>query len=313
MNHSILVTGATGNVGSEVLRHLAAVDVDSYAAITARRVETDDAGHRPRPTAETSALIHGAQPRVFDFTEESTWQPALTGIDAVFLVRPPHISNIARDMEPFLRYLAGTEVRHVVFLSVLGAEANRMVPHHKVERALERLGIAATMLRPSFFMQNLTTTHLTEIRDEGRIFVPAGDGRTNFVDVRDVAEAAAAILVEPEDERMETAIVGYPITGEASYTYTEVAELISSLTDTQVGYEPARLAPFMRYHHRRGRSLGHILVMFALYSVTRIGRADTTTDCLARLLGRPPRSLEAFITDHRELFLADDAARRTLP
>lgn len=201
----ILVTGATGNVGSEVCRHLASSGCPIYGAVTSS--EVDGAG---TPGSRVVARLHGALPRVFDFTDDTTWDPALEGVSRVFLMRPPHISRIRRDMYPFMAYMKERGIERVVFLSVQGVENNRIVPHYKVEQAILELGIAYTFIRPSFFMQNLTTTHLPEIRDEARIFVPAGDGSTNFIDVRDI--------------------------GEASYTYREVTFAVPPLASARKRY-----------------------------------------------------------------------------
>ena len=293
----ILVTGATGNVGSEVCRHLAGGDQPVFGAVREHDVREDGTA-----SDRAAARLFGAEPRRFEFTDPSTWAAALEGAGRVFLVRPPHISRIRRDMAPFLSYLADRGIERVVFLSVQGAESNSIVPHHKVEQALLELGIPHTFIRPSFFMQNLTTTHLPEIRDERRIYVPAGDGETNFVDVRDVAAAIAVALVDDAHRNM-----AYTITGEESFTYHEVAEHLTRLLGVTITYEPARLVRFLRYQRRQGRSLRHALVMYALYTVTRLGKAGTATDAFELITGRKPRSLDEFVRDHRDTLIGSVA------
>ncbi|MBK8129268.1 MAG: hypothetical protein IPK53_10245 [bacterium] len=92
----------------------------------------------------------------------------------MFLMRPPHISNIERDMKPAIDYAVQSGVEHIVFLSLLGAEKNKVVPHAKVEKAPvskpRQLYPAALRL----FMQNLSTTHLQDIQERNDIFIPAG-------------------------------------------------------------------------------------------------------------------------------------------
>jgi len=175
------------------------------------------------------------------------------------------------------------------------------VPHAKIESELERLEIPHATFRPSFFMQNLTSTHLHEIRGERRIFVPAGDGLTNFVDTRDVGEVIAHTLIDPPPRN-----AAYTVTGPREYSYHEVADMLRRATGEPVAYESARLIPFLRYHSARGKRLGHALVMYLLYSVTRMGRAGTATETLAALLGREPTTLEAFVLEHRGLFLQNE-------
>lgn len=284
----ILVTGATGTVGSEVCRRLEDAEVTVFAAVRSPK--------RIAGTGDSASGIHGASSRRFDFTDPSSWEEALGGVSQVFLVRPPHLSNVQRDLVPFLEFLASREIRQVLFLSVQGAGNNTIVPHHKIEVAIDSLDIPRTFLRPSFFMQNLTTTHLSEIKDEGRIFVPAGNGTTNFIDVRDIAEAAAVVLLGDGHEGK-----AYTLTGRGNYTYYEVADRLTCLLETEIVYEPAHLIPFIRYQLKCGRSIGHALVMYALYSVTRLGRAGGATEDFESLVGRPARSLDEFIVDHRRV------------
>lgn len=291
--HGILVTGGTGNVGSEVCRHLAGAGRPVFGTVIANELDGDG-----RPTQRVVDRLHGAEPRVFDFTDAQTWPGALAGVDTVFLMRPPHISRIRSQMYPFMRYMAVNGIRHVVFLSVQGAEKNRLVPHHTVEQVILELEIPYTFVRPSFFMQNLTTTHLAEIRDERRIFVPAGDGATNFIDVRDIGELIASALGDPDHLNQ-----AYTVTGPERLTYHQVSERLSRILGMEIAYEPARMLPFLHYQRSQGRRLGHALVMYALYSVTRMGKAGETTDTFYRIVGRPPTTLDAFISDFRDLFL----------
>ncbi len=288
----MLITGATGNVGSEVCRWVSAGPVPIRGAITPARLRKYGA-----QSPNVTAPLHGAEPCPFDFTDNTTWDAALAGVDRVLLIRPPHISNIRRDLYPFIAYMKEKEIGHVVFLSVQGAETNRIIPHHKTERAILELGLPYTFIRPSFFMQNLTTTHLPEIRDEHRIFVPAGGGVTNFIDVRDIGEAIATVLLG-DDHRYRS----YELTGDTSYSYYQVAERLSRILGRDITYQPASLIPFIRYQRSRGRRFGHALVMYALYTVTRLGKAGGETDTIRNLLGRPPRSLDRFIEDHKDLF-----------
>lgn len=302
----ILVTGATGNVGSEVCRHLSrVVGVAVFGAVRRLRDGLDE-------------RLHGAAQRVFDFTDPATWASALEGVDRIFLMRPPHTSNIKRDMRPFLAFARERGIEQVVFLSVQGAEDNPIVPHHKVEHVVRELELPFTFLRPSFFMQNLTTTHLPEIRDEHRIFVPAGTGKTNFIDVRDIGAAAATVLTESRGGGSANAHradfgrshigCAYTLTGEENLTYREVADRLTRILGIPIRYESARLAPFIRYQLKQERSIGHALVMYALYSVTRMGKAGGATSDFEEIVGRNPRSLDEFIQDHRAI-LAGSPAR----
>ena len=128
-----------------------------------------------------------------DFTDPGTWPVAYAGVQRMFLLRPAAARvNPKTQMLPSLDAPGRPGCEHMVFLSLQGAEHNRVVPHAKIEAWLRLSGVDWTFVRASFFMQNLTTTHLTDIRDRDEIMVPAGRGRTAFVDAQDVAAVAAA-------------------------------------------------------------------------------------------------------------------------
>ena len=95
-------------------------------------------------------------------------------------MRPPQISDIKRDMVPALEAAKAAGVKHMVFLSLIGIEQNKMVPHYQVEKWILASGLDYTFLRCSFFMQNLNTTHLAEFRDCDQILVPVGIRRPAF-------------------------------------------------------------------------------------------------------------------------------------
>jgi uncharacterized protein YbjT (DUF2867 family) len=176
----VLVTGASGNVGRQVAR---------LAVAAGWRVRA--AGRDPTRLAELPEL-DGADPVRFDFA-------ALEGVDRVFLMRPPDVSDTARVIRPVIERMRDVGVRHVTFLSLLGV--NPALPHWRVERDLLAAGLPTTFLRAGFFAQNLGDAYRADIREHDRIRLPAGRGRTSVVDVRDVAAVATLSLDRPERHR----------------------------------------------------------------------------------------------------------------
>lgn len=111
-------------------------------------------------------------------------------------MRPPAISDIKGVIRPFIAELARRGMRQTVVLTVMGV--NPAMPQYRLEQDVKAARLPATMLRPAFFMQNLETAYLDDIRDRDRIRLPAGAGGTWFVDTRDVADVAVAALAEPD-------------------------------------------------------------------------------------------------------------------
>lgn len=279
------VTGATGNVGKEVVKQL----LDKGQKVIGSKLPHEK-------TADSENLIY----RDFDFTDSSTWEACLDGVTKVFLMRPPHISKIKRDMYPFMNYMKSKGIRQVVFLSVQGVEKNRMVPHHQVELLLRKLGLPYTFVRPSFFMQNLTTTHLSEIRDEKMVFVPTGKGKTNFIDVRDIGEVMALMFFD--NKHLNKA---YTITGERSYSYQQIADYLTVGLGAEIIFINPNPLRFVAFNLKRGRKLAMTMVMLALYSVVKSGKGDITTFTSEEILGRKTIGLEEFIHDHKNLLLGE--------
>ena len=285
----VLVTGATGTVGKEVVTALQALGREPRVATT------NPAEAAPR--FEAQGLAAGNVVKL-EFGDPATYPAAFAGVEKVFLMRPPQIADIKNKMIPVLEVAQLQGVKHVVFMSLQGVEKNPVVPHRKVETYLKASGLTYTFLRPSFFMQNLSGIHATDVKTHGEIFVPAGRGRTSFVDARDIGAVAAKVLTERGYENK-----AYELTGAAALTYNEVAQIFSDVLGREVRYpNPSPLA-FYRRMRSRGLERGFVLVMVALYTACRLGLAARVTGDTRDLLGREPRNVARFVEDYREAFV----------
>jgi uncharacterized protein YbjT (DUF2867 family) len=169
------------------------------------------------------------------------------------------------------------------------------VPHHKVEGYVRASGVPYTFLRPSFYMQNLNTTHREEIAERGEICVPVGDAKTSFIDVRDVGSVAAQALTEEGHAGR-----AYELTGGEALDYYEVAAIFSEVLGEEVTYANPSLLRFVRSSVARGVPLKFALVMAGLYTSTRLGMADRVTPVVEELLGRPPITLRQYVRDYAD-------------
>ena len=141
----ILVTAATGQVGSTVIAALRCVE-----GINVRAAARDVASATRKWNGDANV-----QPVGFDFLDRASQDAALAGCDSLFLLRPPQLNSDFGDLIARARQHG---VTHIVFLSVQGAERNPFIPHHKIERRLMSGGVPYTLLRPAYFMQNFTST-----------------------------------------------------------------------------------------------------------------------------------------------------------
>jgi len=281
----ILITGATGNVGGELVKICSRENVEAVAAVSDL-------------AKSASQFPSGIEPRKFDFTRPETYASAMQGVSKVFLMRPPAISNVRRDIFPFLEYCRRERVEQIVFLSLLGAEKLSFTPHRKIELEILRLDVPYTFLRPSFFMQNLATTHRDEIKNESEIFVPAGKGKTSFVDVRDIAEAAFTSLSGAQHLNKS-----YELTGSEALSYFEVAEILSDVLKKPIAYRNPSLLSFIWRSWQKHKNLSFVLVMAIIYTTARFGQAGLITEGLPKLLNRKPISFRQFAEDYKDCWI----------
>jgi uncharacterized protein YbjT (DUF2867 family) len=271
----ILVTGASGNVGASVCLSLSRRGVAFVEAVTNQSNKTSQ--HR------------------LDFLDSRTFNEALEGISKVFLVRPPALAKPDQDMLPFLKACKAKQITQIVFLSLQGVEHNSITPHAKIESLIKQLELPYTFLRPSFFMQNLTMQHKNEIKEDDVLFIPAGRGKTNFIDARDIAEVAALVLSENGHNSQ-----AYELTGETSYNYDEVATMLSEQLGRKIRYARPGFVRYLIHCLRKGMPVSFSLVTGIIYTVARLGKADHYSPEMNKLLARKPTSLAQFIAEHSD-------------
>ena len=288
----LLITGATGNVGGAALRCLLAQRPHGTELIVASREPARDQQALGLRNAAEVTLVP------FDFNTPETVDPALRGVTGLLLMRPPAISDVARYQKPVVQAAVAAGVGHVVFLSLQGAQYNPLAPHRKVEGYLKASGIRYSLLRPSFFMQNLSTTHRDDIRRHDQLLLPAGHARTSFVDAEDVGAAAAKLLLGPP-----AASAGYELTGRDAFTYDEVAAQLSAVLGRPIRYRAAGIREFRAYERAKGTPPALINVMTGIYLAARFGLAAHVSPVLAGLLGREPGTLRAFLERERACWL----------
>jgi uncharacterized protein YbjT (DUF2867 family) len=282
MSSPILVIGALGNVGTEVVRQILARGGKVRAA------DMDVNKLRERFGEAVEAVR-------FDFTDPSTFDETFKGVKRMFYMRPPHITNIQRDMAPSMDAAKRAGVTHVVFLSLIGIENTTYVPHYKVETYLKAINMQTTFLRCSFFMQNLNTTHRREIKERNEIFVPVGKAKTAFIDARDIGAVAAVTLLEDGHADMN-----YDLTGSQRLDYWEVASIMSEILGRRITYRNPNPLHFLIETMRRGTPFMFALVMTGLYTSTRFGMAEPITDEVERLTGISPITFRQYVTDYED-------------
>lgn len=291
----LLVTGATGTIGTEVVRILA---------------ETDGPVRAMTRHPERAAWMRELDVEVVegDFLEPGTLDDSVDGVDRAFLLSP-NVREMAEMQSNFVAAAERAGVSHVVKLSAAGADPESSWDiarwHGEIEAAIEAADPEYTFIRPVSYMQNLLEDAET-IRSEGvfRRATPR-DARVNVVDTRDVAAVAARSLRDP-DHRGET----YKPTGPEPITFGHMAGVISAVTDRTVEFRELSPATAREAIITEGAPEWLADAMVGLQVAFGKGIADLSTDHVERVTGTRPRSFETFVRDHAEAFSSRERPRR---
>ena len=277
------VIGATGFVGSAVMRALRSAGENPISLVPRRPVQDASAN----PTY-----------RQLDFHDQRTFEPAMSGLKCLFLMRPPAIGDVERRVFPLIDIAVKAGIERIVFLSVAGAETRAYLPHAKIEAHLDQLvsrtGLKVGILRPGFFAQNLLSAYREDIQHDGRLYVCAAAGRVAFVDTDDVGAVGARALTQGIlDGKAAT------LTGATALTFDDVAALLSEALGRHIVYTRASIPGFFchRVFHR-GSGLIEATVITALHAGLRRGDGENTSRSIGDLLGRPATPLADVISRH---------------
>jgi uncharacterized protein YbjT (DUF2867 family) len=290
---TILVTGATGTLGSEVVKQLSSAT----------------------PAVKIKAGVHSAQnvkkvkdgDRVevvlIDYNKPETLKEALNQVDKLFLLTPdvPNAHELASNLVIEAKK-AG--IRHIVKQSVMGADLEADVGtlrlHCQAEKIIEQSGIPFTFLRPNEFMQNFINFHSPSIRNNNTFYLPLEDAKVSLVDVRDIAAVAVKSLTDDGNDKHNNKT--YLITGPEALSYHQAAEILSNATGKKISYvniseEEARAAM-----KEMGMSDWLINTISELHDYFRKGNASQVSSAVEDVTGKKPISFSQFAKDYAEAF-----------
>lgn len=256
----ILVIGATGKVGSRILRNL------------------QNLGHSVRSLSRRSSPA-------FDWEDPATWSAALAGAETAFVSFVP---DLAADGAPdviqaFTKQALASGLKRVVLLSGRGEAGAR-----KCERIIETSGLGFTIVSASWFNQNFSEGALLSSVLGGVLALPAGQRREPFIDVEDIADVAVAALLDPRHAGQT-----YEVTGPRLLSFADAAKEISATSGMPVRYVPVTSADF---HAALVPEIGEEAATLFTNICDELfdGRNESVTDGVRRALGREPRDFSEF-------------------
>ncbi|EYF03328.1 SDR family oxidoreductase [Chondromyces apiculatus] len=285
---TVLVTGATGTIGTQVVKSLKGKDVTL-------RIGLRD------PSKGDAFRADGAEVVAYDYDRPETLEAAFAGVDRVFLMTP----FVESALPLVQRAVAAAKAAHVKFilrLSAFGADPHAtralMLDHGQCDSAIKDSGIPWAIVQPQVFQDNTLTSRLPTIKSQNAFYGASKGGRLAVVSSADVGAVAAEILSNPDPHRGQV----YMLTGPEALTNTEAAEKLSQVTGRTISY--IDLAP-EAYH---GALTGAGLPPWAADAIvgldlaTARSEASAVTPTVQEILGRPAETFDAFLTRHREQF-----------
>ncbi len=283
MGAQILVTGATGMVGGEVMRQLSARGAPPIAL-----------AHSADKAPALEALC--TEVRIADLRDEAAVRAAVRGIDRLFMLTPvtPDQAEIGRTL---VQAAAEAGVQRIVKLSIIGADLEPGIAlgrwHREMERAIEDSGVAWTFLRPAGFMQNMAGLFGATVPAQGMFFLPCGDAAVCKSDARDVAAVAASVLLDDGWEGQ-----ALTITGPEALTYYQIAALMAEASDRPVTYVDVPEEAARAGLEQAGVPEPMLSAFMELWALEKTGGAAEVTDAVERVTGKAPRSFADFARDN---------------
>lgn len=283
-NTLILVIGANGTVGSEVVKQLI------------------QGGHRVRALVRdpVKAQKLGTSVEVVkgDLSKPETLAAAFVGVDKTFVLSPPIGPEFPELEGNAFNAAKKAGVKHIVKQSGSSSIETFMAGSPfaewglESEKRLRALDVAWTILRPGPFYSNVITAW--GIMPRGGLFLPAGNGKDQPIDPRDIAAVAVKVLTTPGHEGKT-----YELTGPELLSYAEVVQIIATVTGKPLKYVNVPEAVWRQEMLGAGAPPFVVESMLSYFAGVRAGRLSVTST-VPELLGRPARSYEQWAKDHRE-------------
>lgn len=301
MSSHILVTGASGRAGTEMVRQLAAAGASVRGAV-----------HYPDHDAESR--VGRVDFVEVDFDRPDTLDTAFKDIDEAVLITPEETTMVAQTRN-LVRAAERAGARHLVRISFLhaGATGGPLLDwHREAEEVVRESAIPSTILRPNSYMQNFLTMYGPSIFVRGAFFTPMGGGRISYIDARDVADAAVQVLLRACREGGDGDDRGdriYSLTGQRPLPHDEIAAILTRAVGQPIRYVDIGEEDACVALRRRGASEQLVEALCDLWLAMRHDEFATTAGDFEELTGRPARSFEDFVREHAGELRVSPSAR----
>jgi len=287
MANAIFVSGATGNIGMEVVKQLIKKGIRVRAGI-----------HSQEKAGILKEL--GAEVVLTDLNDVKSIQNALVGVEKAFSLSPL-VPNLAEQSANFVKAAKIAGVKYIVRASGMGADSPQAITlgiwHREGEKAVEASGIPYTIVRPNSFMQNYVNFAGHTIKNQNAFYLPQGDGKISLIDVRDIAAVVTILLTESGHEDK-----AYNLTGAEALSNYKIAEILSELTGRTINYIDIQVDAARQSMKDMGMPEYIIEALMELSAIVKAGYTSQVSPAVNQITGRQPISFRQFAIDYLQYF-----------
>lgn len=284
------LTGATGEIGKLTLTSL--LDAGAKLCFLVRDPKKIHHFLNQYIKKNNCDLRGKVEVRPFDFNNFN--RQVFKQIKVLLWILPNNHNTMDFNESRWLALAKKSGVKHIVKLSAVSAADSEddFFEHRHSEKNVEQSKIPFTHLRANAFMQNFNKYELSPIKLKRELRFPTGDAKVSFIDVRDVSQVAAKILLNPKQHVNKA----YTLTGDEALSYPEVADLFTATLDIKVRYVNTATSYYAADQYKN---------MHPLYAAVKRGKFSGITKHVETILGQPPKKLVQYIKDYSDYFLAN--------
>ncbi len=275
----ILIVGASGTVGSELVRQLRSKGHTVLRSTSQTQLEADQ--------------VH------LNLHTKAGLDTALVGIDKAFLLSPPGYVNQDELLIPLIDEARKLSLKKVVLMTAMGANAVDSTPFRQAEIHLEQSGLTYNIIRPNWFMQNFNSFWLHGILHAAKVALPVGEAKASFIDARDIASVAAVLLVD--DARF--ANQHFDLTGPTAINHAQAAAHISDTIGKTIAFEDITPQAMRETLLGAGLPSDYTEFLLMILDYLKQGAAERTTDAVQTITGQAPRGFETYARDYRHAWV----------
>lgn len=269
-----LVVGASGTVGTELVKILKSKGQSVVQATSKKALKTDQ--------------VH------LNLLNQEGLENAFKNVDRIFLLSPPGHMNQDKLLIPLIDMAKKKNVKKIVLMTAMGVNAIDTSPLRITEIHLEKSGLNYNIIRPNWFMQNFNSYWIQGINSEDKIYLPVSKAKGSFIDARDIAAVAAELLLSDKFNNQD-----FDLTGTDVINHDQVADLLSTVAGRKISYQEIDPATMRAGLLRAGLPEDYTEFMLVILDFFKQGYSERTTDAIEKITGRKPISFKKYAEDYK--------------